>query len=72
MNFYTEEAVQELANKRGKPICAWVPCHDRDGEHPVPKDQFKWVIDPHGNIKVFESNPKGAHAQRKVFRPCKD
>ena len=56
MNFHTQEHLQELANKKGKPICAWVPCFIKAGQlQIVPKYPHIWIIDPSGRIKDFKN-----------------
>lgn len=74
MKFYTKEAVQELANKSGKAVCAWIPC---TGGFPVPKDEFRYVVDPSGRVRDYElPAAKGEpvvtrHSITQVFRPHK-
>ena len=68
MRFYTEEAAQELANKRGRPVCAWIPC--MAGQPIQGLGQHKWVVDPAGRVKEY-SQSGGTHSIRRVFRPVK-
>jgi len=68
MKFYTEQAVQDLADKKRKPVCAWIPLVN--GRVVNGLGDHRWVVDPTGSVRVYEQGTVG-YSIRRVFRPAR-
>ena len=68
MKFYTEEGAQALADKRGRAVCAWIPCVA--GQPVQGLGPHKWVVDPGGRVKEYETGAS-RHSIKRIFRPGK-
>ena len=72
MDWYTIEGAQELANKRGKPVCLWQPI-----PFPCNLARTYWIYDPSDRVRDHE--PAGfpgrvkqeKHSLMRVIRPQK-
>ena len=66
MKFYTEQAAQDLADKKGRAVCAWVPFIA--GRPIAGLGEHRWVVDPSGTVKEYKESG-GQHSIKRVFRP---
>jgi hypothetical protein len=73
MNWYTVEALQEMANQRNKPICAWRPKGVSSAIL-----EGRWIHDHSGRVGDYrnthpdlnETDPWGTkHSYKRLFRP---